>query len=93
MFYKILNASSLEEAKKLNPEPGSFVILGGVSPKITEEWKDCEGSSIPRELSSLKHQNVILIKVTERKVKFFNFPEKRSLCCIEPYQEALKKFE
>lgn len=91
MSYKLLNASSLEEARNLDPKPGSFVILGGVAPSFTNEWKTCEGSSLPEELRSLRGQNIVLVKVTDHKVKFFKFPEMISLCCEETYYQALER--
>ena len=89
-MYRAYFASNLEEARKLNPASGDFVVLEGISPRMTEEWKDCEGSSLPEGLQSLKGQNAVLAKITEQKVKFFKFPEKKSICCQSLYHEALK---
>lgn len=90
MSYKVFFASSLEEAKELIPANGDFVVIRGDFPKTTEEWKSCEGSSLPEELCSFKEQNVILVKITNKKTKFFKFPEKKSLCCQSLYNQALK---
>lgn len=91
MSYNLLEASSLEEAKELIPANGDFVVIRGDFPKTTEEWKDSEGSSLPEEFHSLQQQSVVLVKITDHKVKFFKYPEKKSLCCTEAYHSALAR--
>lgn len=94
MSYKLLYASSLEEAKKLNPSSEEFVMIGNCFPKITKAWKHSEGSSIPGELKLLCDQDgIILVKITERKTKFFQLAKQQALCCESFYHQALKLLE
>lgn len=90
----ILNVS-LEEAKKLSPKNGDFVVINDFEPRITADWKDCEGSSllVIEELRECIEQlfPVVIIKITDKKVKLYAFPTYKSLCCTVPYHKALSK--
>ncbi len=93
MSYNLLIASSLEEAKKLNPEMNSFVVIEEFVPGNTENWKDSEASSLPASLLKYREKTALVIKITERKVKFYCLIEGKSLCTTDKYHEALEKLD
>lgn len=93
MSYQVFRASSVKQAKELTPKPGDFVILEKIHPKIGNEWKASEGATLPEEFLSLKKQDVIVIKVTERKTKFYKYPEEKSVCYAESYHQAIPRLE
>ena len=87
----VVVVKTLEEALKVNPEMDSFVVIEGFVPGNTENWKDSEASSLPASLSKYRDKSALVIKITERKVKFYCLTAKKSLCTTDKYHEALKK--
>lgn len=95
---KIKKVASLEQAKKLDPSPGMFVVIQGYSPKFTEQWNESEGSSLPKSLEKYKKGStpVVIVKITDRKVKVYAFPEGKAFCTVNGctvngYHQALKQ--
>lgn len=84
---------SFEEAKNLQPKNGDFVVINSFEPEFGKEGKDCEGSSLPKDLQEYREQlfPVVIVKITDKKVKFYAFPAYKSLCCMVPYHLALSK--
>lgn len=88
---KILVVHSLQDAQSLNPELDSYVVIRGYTPTFTGEWKNCEGSSLPSSLDAYKGEPVVIIKITDRKVKCYAFPTGKSYCSTETYRQVLKR--
>ncbi len=86
---KILVVHSLQDAQSLNPELNSYVVIRGYTPTFTEEWKDCEGSSLPSSLDAYKGEPVVIAKITPQKVKCYAFPAGKSYCSTETYRQVL----
>ncbi|MFC2696183.1 MAG: hypothetical protein ACFN4U_04010 [Candidatus Absconditicoccaceae bacterium] len=88
---KILVVHSLQDAQILNPELNSYVVILGYTPRFTGEWKNCEGSSLPSSLDAYKGELVVIVKITDRKVKLYAFPAGKSYCSTETYRQVLKR--
>lgn len=88
---KILVVHSLQDAQSLNPELNSYVVIRGYTPRFTGEWKNCEGSSLPSSLDAYKGEPVVIVKITDRKVKLYAFPPGKSYCSTETYRQVLKR--
>jgi len=86
---KIVVVHSLHDAQSLNPEPDSFVVILGYTPRFTGEWKNCEGSSLPSSLDAYKGEPVVIVKITPQKVKCYAFPAGKSYCSTETYRQVL----
>lgn len=60
---------------------------------ICPNWQPTEASSIPAEIKENRdYQNGILIKVAEKKVKFYHLGKKMALSTAIPYQSAIMVF-
>lgn len=88
---KILVVHSLQDARSLNPELNSYVVILGYTPTLTGEWKNCEGSSLPSSLDAYKGEPVVIVKITPQKVKCYAFPPRKSYCSTGTYRQVLER--
>ena len=91
---EVLVFDSLAEAIEQTVNPGEFCFIKDESmdlTELTEHWDESEASSLDDKVKeNPDYQEGILVKVTDKKVKFYCLREGKAHCTKPPYSAAMQ---